>query len=147
MKNPILISFLLIIFFACQKKEKPGMVADPPPLTEAELLADEQLRAYNNRDIDAFLIPYSDSVKVFYDLKNFAYQGKDIMRENYEGWFGSLNDLNCEIVNRISSGNTVIDHEKVTFKKNNGQEGKMEAMAIYKTYDGKIQEVYFTSPE
>ncbi|MEO1260344.1 MAG: nuclear transport factor 2 family protein [Bacteroidota bacterium] len=147
MKNPILITLFLITLFACKKKEEPQMVVDPPPLSEAELLADEQLRAYNNRDIEAFLVPYSDSVKVFYNLKDFGYQGKDKMRENYKDWFGSLNDLNCEIINRISSGDTVIDHEKVTFKRTNGQEGKMEAMAIYKINNGKIQEVYFTSPK
>ncbi|MEN0047290.1 MAG: hypothetical protein AAF806_09550 [Bacteroidota bacterium] len=28
-------------------------------------LAQEQLDAYNNRDIDAFLIPYADSVKIY----------------------------------------------------------------------------------
>lgn len=144
-KSPILFiaSFFIL---ACNKSGSTEKSDYSAPSSEATQLADEQLAGYNNRDMDAFLLPYSDSVKVFYNLKEFAYQGKDKMRENYNDWFGSLTYLNCKIVNRIASGNTVIDHEELTFKRANGQEGKSEAMAIYKISNGKIQEVYFTKP-
>ncbi|MEZ4958071.1 MAG: nuclear transport factor 2 family protein [Saprospiraceae bacterium] len=146
MKKSLILFIASFFILACNKSEsseKPDYYA---PTSEATQLADEQLAGYNKRDMEAFLLPYSDSVKVFYNLKEFAYQGKDKMRENYNDWFGSLTYLNCKIVNRIASGNTVIDHEELTFKRANGQEGKSEAMAIYKISNGKIQEVYFTKP-
>ena len=43
-------------------------------------LANAQLEAYNNRDIDAFVEPYSDSVKVYNDKRELLYQGKETMR-------------------------------------------------------------------
>ena len=103
-----------------------------------EELANEQLEAYNNRDIEAFLIPYSDTVKVFNGDYELLYQGKEIMRTRYEGMFKQTPDLNCNLLNRIAVNNTVIEHEEVTF---NGK--KIYAIVMYKVADEKIQEVYF----
>lgn len=111
-------------------------------------LAEAQLIAYNNRDLDAFLIPYGDSVKIFNDLEEFGYQGKVGMRENYASWFSSVDTLHCEVVNRIATGNTVIDHENVVFRMAGEKEiVQFEAIAIYKVAAGKIQEVHFVRPE
>ena len=66
------------------------------------------------------------------------------MRTNYGSFFARTPDLHCELVNRIVLGNTVIDHERVTFRKG---EPEMEAVAIYKIADGKIEAVYFVRKE
>ena len=66
------------------------------------------------------------------------------MRKNYGGMFERLTDLNCELVNRMVSGNTVIDHERVLFEKGRP---RSEVFALYKVAHGKIQEVYFIRPE
>ncbi|MEM1407519.1 MAG: nuclear transport factor 2 family protein [Bacteroidota bacterium] len=115
-----------------------SLVAQTP-----EQLAQAQLDAYNNRDLEAFLEPYSDTVKVYNFPNDFRYQGKEIMRKNYGGMFERLTDLNCELVNRMVSGNTVIDHERVLFEKGRP---KTEVFALYKIAHGKIQEVYFIRP-
>lgn len=107
-------------------------------------LAQAQLDAYNNRDLEAFLEPYSDTVKIYNFPNEFRYQGKETMRNNYGGMFERLKDLNCQLVNRMVSGNTVIDHESVLF---NADQPRMEVFAIYKMAYGKIQEVYFIRPE
>ena len=65
------------------------------------------------------------------------------MRKTYSGMFDRLKDLNCELVNRMVSGNTVIDHERVLFEKGRP---KSEVFAVYKIANGKIQEVYFIRP-
>lgn len=104
-----------------------------------EELANAQLEAYNNRDIDAFLIPYSDTVKVYDGSKKLLYQGKDTMREQYAGMFESRPDLYCNLLNRIAVGNTVVEHEEVTFEK--GRTGTY--IVMYKVSENKIQEVHF----
>lgn len=105
-----------------------------------EELVQMQLNAYNVGNIESFLLPYSDSVKV-YDFPNqFRYQGIDRMRTSYASFFESTPDLHCELINRIVLGNTVIDQERVTGL---GADRIIEAIAIYKIRNGKIQEVYF----
>ncbi len=136
----------LLLLWYCKQSTTEENTPLPSLSSEAVQLADQQLEGYNNRDMEAFLLPYSDSVKVYYNLKELGYQGKDKMRENYEGMFSGLSHLHCELVNRIVFENTVIDHERVSFQRENGQGGSMEAIAIYKIKHGKIQEVYFTSP-
>jgi len=102
-------------------------------------LADEQLAAYNAGDIEAFLIPYSDTVKVYDEFNNLMYQGKETMRKLYSRFFETAKDLECELLNRITVGATVIEHEKVTYS--NGQ--RIIAIVMYKVQSNKIQEVYF----
>ena len=46
-----------------------------------EILAQQQLNAYNVRDIDAFLEPYSDSVRIYNFPNKLRMQGKDDMIE------------------------------------------------------------------
>lgn len=105
-----------------------------------EQLAQQQLDAYNNRNIDAFLVPYSDSVEVYIFPNQLQYKGKENMRNQYKPMFERLTDLNCKLVNRMVMGNTVIDHEWVIFDKN--QPG-VSAIAIYTIQNNKIQKVHF----
>ena len=99
-----------------------------------------QLVAYNNRDIEAFLKPYSDTVKVYNFPDELSYKGKNKMKEIYGKMFERTLDLHCNLVNRIRIGKTVIDHEEVTFEK-----GKpiLNAVAIYTIAGDKIIEVRF----
>lgn len=104
-----------------------------------EELANAQLEAYNNRDIEAFLKPYSDSVKVFNDKRELLYEGKETMRAQYGNMFARTPDLNCNLLNRIAVNTTIIEHEEVTF----GEGRKIYAIVMYKVSEGKIQEVHF----
>ncbi len=82
-----------------------------------EQLAQAQLEGYNNRDIEAFLAPYSDTVKIYNFPAELTTQGKEAMRTGYSNMFDNLPDLHCTLLNRMVSGNTVIDHESVVFRK------------------------------
>lgn len=110
------------------------LVAEVSP----EYLAEQQLTAYNNRDIDAFLVPFADNVKVYNFPNNLRYEGKDNMRKGYAGFFENTKDLHCKILKRIVFENKVIDHELVTA---NGRQFK--AVAIYEIENGKIAKVTF----
>jgi hypothetical protein len=103
-------------------------------------LAQAQLDAYNQRDLEAFLLPYADSVAVYTFPNQLQYRGKAEMRKVYGQMFQNLPDLHCTLVNRMVLGNTVIDQESVVFRKS---EKPLQAIAIYKVKAGKITEVYF----
>jgi imidazolonepropionase-like amidohydrolase len=103
------------------------------------LLVDQQLAAYNTRDIDAFLIPYSDSVELYEYPGKLMGKGKEEMRKSYAGMFKQVTQLHCELVNRMVLGNVIIDHESVS-----GFGPKpLRAIAIYTIEKGKIQKVEF----
>jgi imidazolonepropionase-like amidohydrolase len=102
-------------------------------------LAQRQLNAYNHRDIEAFLEPYSDDVEIYNSPNELQMKGKAAMRERYSSLFEKAPELHCELVNRIALGDTVIDQERVSVRP-----GKiLEAIAIYKVKDGKITRVTF----
>ena len=104
-----------------------------------ELLVQQQLAAYNARDIDAFLLPYSDSVELYAYPGKLMGKGKEAMRQSYTGMFQQVTQLHCELVNRMVIGNVVIDHESVS-----GFGPKpLRAIAIYTITNGKIQKVEF----
>lgn len=110
------------------------LLADTP-----EVLAQKQLNAYNARDIEAFLEPYAEDVKIYQFPNQLSMEGKEAMRKSYSGMFERITNLHCELVNRIVQGNTVIDHESVI----GFGEDRFEAVAVYKIKEGKIAEVYF----
>lgn len=113
---------------------KLAIVAEASPRE----LAQEQLDAYNKRDIEAFLKPYAKNVKVYTFPNKLDYEGIDQMRKRYTPMFKKTKDLHCKITSRIVKGNTVIDEELVTA---NGQQFK--AVAIYEIKYGKIISVRF----
>ncbi len=106
----------------------------------AHELAQKQLEAYNNRDIEQFMSVYSDSVKVFSFPDELIMNGHQEMKQRYETMFQNTPDLHCELIKRMVQGNTVIDQELVTRKLG---EPKTQAIAIYKIANEKIQEVRF----
>jgi hypothetical protein len=109
-------------------------------------LADKQLLAYNNKDIDEFLRPFSDSVKVREYPNTMLYVGKSEMRKRYEKLFAIHPKLKCEIANRIVFGNKVIDLEKLTgFDKSGGfpDNWVMDVLVVYTITNDLISEVCF----
>ena len=106
--------------------------------SDAEAVVQEQLDAYNARDIDAFMDTYSDHIS----LNNFPNQvtskGKTDMRVRYDSFFESTPNLHCKIKNRMVIGNKVIDEEQVTVN-----DSVVHAVAIYEVENGKIAKVTF----
>ena len=108
------------------------------PLTDAESIVKEQLKAYNNRDIDAFAATYADDVELFKFPKILTLHGKQNLEQEYGTLFENTPDLHCDIKNRIVLGNKVIDEESVTMN------GKVfRTIAIYEVENGKIAKVTF----
>jgi hypothetical protein len=107
------------------------------------LIVEEQLQAYNARDLDRFAATYSQDI-VIYRLPALepAIVGMAKLREVYAGRFSSPN-LHATIVKRIVLGNKVIDHERVVGIKDT----PIEAVAVYEVEGGLIGKVWFFYPE
>ena len=139
MRVPLSLMLLFISASICvtaqtTKSDEQALVKITP-LT----LVEQQLNAYNARNIEDFLAPYSDSVEIYIFPDKLMSKGKEAMRRTYEGFFKQIPNLHCEIKSRMVLGNTVIDKESVT-----GMGSKpMEAIAIYKIEGEKIEKVYF----
>ncbi|SHN13112.1 amidohydrolase family protein [Chitinophaga sp. CF418] len=115
---------------------QPKELLKPTPA----VLVQEQLNAYNARNIEAFLAPYSDSIAIYDQASGkLLMQGKEQMRQRYAAIFDRAKELHCQLVNRMVLGNTVIDQEKVTGM----GEKPMEAIAVYTIENGKIVKVSF----
>ncbi|RFM32586.1 amidohydrolase family protein [Chitinophaga silvisoli] len=103
-----------------------------------EILAQQQLNAYNAGNLEAFLAPYSDSVRIYDQTSGqLLLQGKEAMRNSYGKLFKAAPELHCQVVKRIVSGNTVVDEERVT-----GMNDKvLTAVVIYTIDHNKITKV------
>ncbi len=121
---------------------KSGRVIKPSELklSSPKAMAQKQLNAYNAHNLEAFLNCYSDSVKVYNFPDQLQYTGIDKMRKTYKRFFKQVPNVHCELVNRISKGNYVIDRERITGL----PDGKvMNATAIYEVKGDKICKVWF----
>lgn len=100
---------------------------------------EQQVAAYNARDIEAFLAPYADSVMLYTFPHTLISKGREAMRQRYLSLFSRAPRLHCEIVGRLVEGNTIIDQERVT-----GVGGTaLTGVAIYQMEGEKISKVYF----
>lgn len=127
--------FFLVISIGYGQAQEEAVKAQYTP----EQLVQMQLTAYNNHDLEAFLVPYSEDVEIYNFPNELVTKGKANMRARY-GFLQRSPDLHCTLVNRIVVGNSVIDQEKVIFDKNRPP---VDAIAIYKIRDGKIATVTF----
>jgi imidazolonepropionase-like amidohydrolase len=105
-----------------------------------EMLVQQQLNAYNAHDLDAFLAPYAEDVEIYSTSGKLLMKGKAKMREEYLFITKSPN-LYCRLVNRIVSGNTVIDHEEIWNSKE--PVNLFYGAAIYVIENNKIKKVLF----
>lgn len=107
-----------------EKKEK---------LPEAEAIVQQQLEAFNSKNIDAFVKTFDSEIKA-YDFPNKLYvQSKKQLHSIFSDFFTQTPDLHCEIKSRIILGSVVIDKEYLTV---NGE--YFNAIAIYEIENGVI---------
>ena len=106
-------------------------------------IVQEQLEAYNARDLERFSATYSDDIRIYrLPATEPAIVGKAQLAETYRKRF-SAPGLHATIVNRMVLGNKVIDHERVVGIK----EVPIEAVAVYEVVDGHIRTVWFFYPD
>jgi hypothetical protein len=102
-------------------------------------IIDRQTDAYNARDLAGFSAFYADSIRIYRmpDAEPVI-SGKTQLLDEYRTRF-SVPKLHAEIISRISLGNKVIDHERVS----GILAQPIEAIAVYEVTEGLIQKVWF----
>lgn len=97
-----------------------------------------QLEAFNSRDIDDFMEAYAPDTTVENGDGEKMMSGSKEMRAFYSNVFKNSPKLHCDIVNRTSVGNWVIDEEKIQGLKTEGFPEEAHAVVAYKVSDGQI---------
>jgi hypothetical protein len=106
-------------------------------------VAQQQLDAYNARDIDAFCAAYSASIRVVrHPSGKVTINNLDELRSFYVNERFNLPDLHADLVSRIALGNKVIDYERITGL----SDGVVEVVAIYAIENDLIQTIWFLEP-
>jgi hypothetical protein len=106
-----------------------------------EALVQQQLDAYNARNIDALMETYADDVRVFEHPSTLLASNARELRERQIVRFQEPN-LFAKLANRIVAGNLVIDHELVTRTFPEGT-GELEMVAMYEVEGDKIVKAWF----
>ncbi|GAA4272170.1 amidohydrolase family protein [Aquimarina gracilis] len=119
---------------------KSGKVLDIKNLIQEtpEQIVQRQVNAYNARDINAFMATYADDIKIYHFPDKLVLDGKEKMRQQYKSLFERVPNLYCEIKNRITLDNKVVDREHVRINDKNS-----DLIAIYEINDGKISKITF----
>ncbi len=104
-----------------------------------------QLAAYNAHDIDAFMKHWAPNARYYEYPEGMLANGCEQIRARHAERFAQ-NPLHGELVNRITLGNRVIDHEMVTRRFPAGV-GVVEVVATYIVEQGKIVDARFVFGE
>ena len=100
-----------------------------------------QLEAYNNQDIEKFIVNFSKNCVVEDGEGNILMVGRDAMHASYKKMFEASPDLHCHLASRVVVGNYVLDEERVTGRMGNPEEGHV--VAVYRVENGEIVHVRF----
>ncbi len=100
---------------------------------------DEQVQAYNARDVERFIATYSPDVVIEDGQNNLLMKGHGELRRRYGDLFEASPDLNCRIVHRIRIGPYTVDEEEVTGAR--GSLTTMHAVVVYRVEEDKIVHV------
>ena len=106
-------------------------------------IANQQLIAYNNRDLDVYCALFDDNAEVI-DLPGSTTlaRGIDEIRIMYEARF-STPDLLCKVHAHSDIGNFAVDRETVYGLPG----GPVDVLAMYEVIDDKIQRLFFIRQE
>lgn len=104
---------------------------------------DEQLRAYNHRDLEGFVNCYHPEVEGMMQLTGETlFRGIEALRTRYRKRFETP-DLHADILNRIVLGDKLIDHERIWGVE---PDAYKEAVVTYQLEAGLIRRVWFMYP-
>ena len=126
---------------------RAGLVVRPEQLLEPnpEAVVQDQLDAYNARDVERFVATYApDAVVLRLPLGEVLAQGTGPLRETYGRLFEGSPDLRCTLLSRTVEGPWVVDHELVT-----GIAGRpyLHAVALYRVERGLIRAAWLAGAD
>ncbi len=112
--------------------------------TPAEDIVAAQLKAYNARNIDAFMACWHPEAEIYAHPDEILAHGHAQIRARHALRFEEPN-LYAELLSRVALGDTqVVDRESVT-RTMEGRKVQLDVVAIYDVRDGLIRRAWFLS--
>ena len=110
-----------------------------------EDIVQRQLDAFNDHDLEAFLLLFADDV-VIHDLVDgsVVLRGIAAFRDRYERVFRERPLVRAELAGRLSLGSFVVDRELLTDGDDHPPE---DALAIYQVEGPLVTRMWFIEPE
>ena len=108
---------------------------------DPDKVVQQQLDAYNARDLQAIMATYADDAEQFEHPAMLLASGSSQIRDRFALRFLEPN-LHARLIQRIVLGNVVIDHELVTRTFPEGP-GEVQLVAIYEVENGLINKAWF----
>jgi len=105
-----------------------------------ETLIQRHVNAYNAMDLEAYVGTFAPDVQVYLHPDSLLYDGRSALRPRYEQRFAESPWVHSEVLNRIVTGSTVIDHVRV---RGLPERGTVEAAEIYDVGPDGIRRVWF----
>jgi len=106
-----------------------------------EKVVQQQLDAYNARNLDAWAATYAADAQQFEYPDTLLAEGIAQIRERAAPRFTESN-LHAKLIKRSAVGNIVVDHEMVTRTFAEGA-GQIELLCIYEIKNDRIQKASF----
>jgi hypothetical protein len=101
-------------------------------------IIDEQLAAYNARDLERFVRCYADDYVMQDGFGNVVCAGPDGVRALFGAVFADSPALHCELVSRMQAGAWTVDQEHITGFVLEGFPEDANAVVAHYVADGKI---------
>jgi hypothetical protein len=102
-----------------------------------EQVVQKNLECYNNRDISRFMECFSPDITLFtFPDPEPTLQGIEAIKNFYSRLFEESPKLHSTILNRITFGNKIIDHERIVGRL--GADEPLEIVVVYEVNQGKI---------
>ncbi len=104
-----------------------------------EAIVQRQFEAANAHDIERFIAEFADDAQVFMPPAVApTLVGKPDIAHHYSTKRFNIRALHYELLNRIVTGNIVVDHERIS-----GIEPEpYEVVLVYQIIDGRVQTVW-----
>ena len=110
--------------------------------TDISLIVNEQVKAYNNRDLSAFLSYYSNNIVVWIENKDKPIiEGKEQLRVHFSELFENSPFLHAEILSERVMDSNVLHQERVVGRNDHPASTILDVN--YTVNDGLIQCVEF----
>ena len=110
-------------------------------LVKAESVVQQQLEAYNARDLEGWLATYKDDAEQYLLHGGLLASGHDAIRKRMADRFNDT-ALHAELVSRTVMDNIVVDHEFVTHTFPDGLT-TVEMICVYEVHAGLIVKATF----
>jgi hypothetical protein len=101
-------------------------------------LIEQQVAAFNARDLDAFVACYAADARIIDASGTPMAEGHAGLRQMYSPLFANSPELHTTITNRIHIGTWVIDDEHTTGFVLPGYPTELRAVVVYHIVDDKI---------